>query len=555
MSFVSQVSATVLKTALALSTGASLIGFISSGVGAVETTVTEKLADSPSVMDFIPLSFHANIRNKTSTYDATAAVQKALDTGLRYHAPQGKYIIGDELAGLDKCKLVGDGMFLTEFVASATFPQKNMLSATGKSGIAIEGISFDMRNDVNVPILTDETKENIFYFFECSDIDIKNCYFDRALNHGIRFNASVVTESDSLYITNNIFANGSKGGVQVRRYGNNVHVEDNVLINTVNSVFGGAAFEKPIDISGTIGIWIKDNWVVQNNGDGGSIVVEYIDRQSEHVRISGNYYDGAADGSGIKVGASIDVIVEKNTVKNAGIAGIYIEGCYDFTVKDNRISDSAKNGIICTLDGDTPRVCERGLLYNNTIIDANKLGAALGAPPADGSSVDSYAIYVSTNSVNVNIIRNRFVESNGATIKTFNGIITTDQGAYEITHNDFSEMHTSCITIQNRWSLIGNYRNIADNIGARTRLSGTATLLAAGTNILVQPDILIEGVGEIEYSVVPLANIGTATKWWLQQAANQEFRIYTDVAPGADKTFRWTVDNSKTAFGTFGRTA
>jgi hypothetical protein len=56
-------------------------GFIQEGTGAVQRTVESKLQDVVSVLDFIPQSEHAAIKAGTSTYDATAAIQAALNSG------------------------------------------------------------------------------------------------------------------------------------------------------------------------------------------------------------------------------------------------------------------------------------------------------------------------------------------------------------------------------------------------------------------------------------------------------------------------------------------
>jgi len=54
-------------------------GFIQAGTGAQQRTVESKLQDVVSVLDFIPESQHAAIKAGTSTYDATADIQAAID--------------------------------------------------------------------------------------------------------------------------------------------------------------------------------------------------------------------------------------------------------------------------------------------------------------------------------------------------------------------------------------------------------------------------------------------------------------------------------------------
>lgn len=64
---------------LAASSGAGDVGFLPSGTGAEATTLETKNRESMSNLDFIPDAEKAAILAGTSTYDATVAVQKAID--------------------------------------------------------------------------------------------------------------------------------------------------------------------------------------------------------------------------------------------------------------------------------------------------------------------------------------------------------------------------------------------------------------------------------------------------------------------------------------------
>jgi hypothetical protein len=66
---------------LAASSGASLLGYLPAVTGAVETTVQSKLRESVSVLDFVPAAEHAAIKDGTTTYNATSAIQAAVDSG------------------------------------------------------------------------------------------------------------------------------------------------------------------------------------------------------------------------------------------------------------------------------------------------------------------------------------------------------------------------------------------------------------------------------------------------------------------------------------------
>lgn len=69
--------------------------FVQSGTDAVERTVTNKLQDTVSVLDFIPVEYQAAIRAGTSTYDCTSAytaLAAAVPDGTTVYWPPGTYI-------------------------------------------------------------------------------------------------------------------------------------------------------------------------------------------------------------------------------------------------------------------------------------------------------------------------------------------------------------------------------------------------------------------------------------------------------------------------------
>lgn len=84
-----------VDTALAGTTGASLVGYLSSFTGAVARTVGDWLDDRLSVMDFISFSERVKIRLRTSTADHAAAignaVAAAISSGRDLYLPAGDY--------------------------------------------------------------------------------------------------------------------------------------------------------------------------------------------------------------------------------------------------------------------------------------------------------------------------------------------------------------------------------------------------------------------------------------------------------------------------------
>lgn len=103
---------------LAASTGASLVGWIQSGVGAVVRLVEDKLRERVSALDFMTQAQIADVRARTALIDVTAAIQAAIDsrsTPLRVHLPTGRYkVTGTIYLRRNGVRLFGDGPAATE---------------------------------------------------------------------------------------------------------------------------------------------------------------------------------------------------------------------------------------------------------------------------------------------------------------------------------------------------------------------------------------------------------------------------------------------------------
>jgi len=87
----------------------------------IDRTLADKLSEMPSVLDFIPESEHAAIRNKISSYDCTLAFQRAIDKHGRVYVPDGGYIISSTLTLQDDYSgLIGDPKMPYIYHANAT---------------------------------------------------------------------------------------------------------------------------------------------------------------------------------------------------------------------------------------------------------------------------------------------------------------------------------------------------------------------------------------------------------------------------------------------------
>jgi hypothetical protein len=88
---------------LVTSAGASKIGFIQSGIGAVPRTVQEKLRETVSIKDFGAVG--------DGVTNDTAAIQAAINTGKRVFFPAGTYLCN--ITATNKIVIEGEGSTLT----------------------------------------------------------------------------------------------------------------------------------------------------------------------------------------------------------------------------------------------------------------------------------------------------------------------------------------------------------------------------------------------------------------------------------------------------------
>lgn len=103
------VFADYIKAFFSASGGSALIGFLQAGTGAVTRTVQARLRDTVSAFDFIPVAEHAAIIAGTSTYDATSAIQAAINTGKTVEFPAGDYQAVGLTMSTDRQRLVALG--------------------------------------------------------------------------------------------------------------------------------------------------------------------------------------------------------------------------------------------------------------------------------------------------------------------------------------------------------------------------------------------------------------------------------------------------------------
>jgi hypothetical protein len=535
------------------------------------------------------------------------AIQAAIDTQSVVYGLNETYQHNSDFTGKSNLIFHGEKGFTLQCAPS--YPQANQITfPDGVSNVKIHDVIFDMQNDINPPVLSSETLENSLNFSGCTSVSIYDCEFKKSLSRGIRLNGAVSSECQDIKIFRNRFIDGSKGGCQLRRYGKDVWMYKNYCFNSVDSSFGGSSAEKSLSMSGTINGWMLDNTIVQTNGDAGTIICEFIDRQLENLTVSGNKCQGCGDNS-IKVGPVIGLDFFDNHSNDAAAAGFYFEGVKDFKIHDNFSYDSQTNSIVIAEDGDTSRISERGEVYNNKLVRANLAEGNIGSSVAsawvtattvtsgqvvtssgnvymadsagttgatlpshgsgsisDGSVVwtfievagltpaqGSYHIFTRGGSKDIVFHNNQFIEDSTTLA---NGINSADINS-KIDGNDFSLIKDGMITIRN--SDASGVIVVKDNLSAKSTNKGTATITAPSTIVTVNPETIGESDNTVLLTIKTILN-GTVAYVYADQGANNQFVIRASdsshgtptVSADIDINWCWSAINAQ---GTFGKSS
>jgi parallel beta-helix repeat protein len=526
--------------------GAELVGFKQAGSGAVDRTARAKMRETVSIQDF------GQIGTADDTTVVQAAINSAAASGSKLIATSGNYTVGG-LTIPGPLVLEGNG---AKFIAKTAIGQNNMFTAVGIDGITITGCEFDMRNDVITGTRSNSFLENILCLTSCSNVLIEDNKFSKAIYHNIIFNASLASECRNVYIRNNTFLDGTSGAVLLARYGRNFHISGNKMDNVCNQSRSGIAFDKSISLSGVIGAWISNNYVQQDVAGGGTIIIEYTDRQSENVTIENNVIVGLADNS-IKLGASVDVRVVGNSCINSTAVGIYVEGCADVLIDGNYISGSNKNAVRVYEDdpSQTGRANKNITIVNNIFKNSNVGGYTLGAPGGAVGSDNSY--HIACRQTQYIYIRNNVFVDNST--PTASGIWMQGQ-QYYIEGNNFLQMKDGSITLYNAATTIGSAYNIEGNAGMQTTGAGTATIPIGSFSVAVAPDVVAESTNAKIFASLSGAMSGTAAYFQTDITGTGTFRIITRTSTHGAATataatnFAWSYSVTD-AIGLFGKTA
>lgn len=213
-------------------------GFIQAGTGAQQRTVESKLQDVVSVLDFIPESEHAAIKAGTSTYDATADIQAAINLscngGGSVYLPAGTYKCG-ALTATARLKMYGDGIFKS--IISSTVTGSNdaftitPLVGSGNTGYLFEDFGIEPvipgngRYGIRVTLVTLAYFSNsVFHRVYIGQFGSQGLYLDNTIANGDGFFTTTIRRC---WITN---------GILGTKVGDSINIEENTITGSANYV-------------------------------------------------------------------------------------------------------------------------------------------------------------------------------------------------------------------------------------------------------------------------------------------------------------------------------
>ena len=284
--------------------GSDLVGYIEDGTGAIAETVQDKLRKSPKT----PESFGAV--GDGSTNDA-AALQLWLNAGagqeIRLPKPASAYKVTSTLTVSDNTRIVGD---LGAKIVTAD-PTISILSATSKSGVQVEGISFQYTTVGSTGLV------GAIVFDTCT-----NC---KAINNNfvdVSWSGVFLTNSNGCEVRGNYFS-GTAGTHQDT---NDICVYNNASKNLVTGNFCYTANSHGVLHQGPTATTPQHNTITNNDivGKAGyGVVVYQVTAADTYTQVLGNKIrtiagsvNGGTTGSGIYIQSSGGTIVQANEVQN-----------------------------------------------------------------------------------------------------------------------------------------------------------------------------------------------------------------------------------------------
>ena len=450
---------------LASSAGASLIGFLQSGAGAVARTLQSKGRETVSVSDFMSESQRADVFSGTASLDVSDAAQKAINLaqamgrGVVVFPPGGTYYLNAQINLCDNLILWGYGAKLklgsawkglnkplfknfsgTEFTAPG--------SRLASQNIAFLGFEIDGQDaGVNGSTVADANMHGVILccggWTANTGVDglvVKDCHMYSFAGAGVMvWKSSNVSVSDNRFL--NFFANTSLSIGSCIDF----HEVQKAVIsdNQINHTALGLSWHGMVVLdwdAGSSDITITGNVITNmNGGDGISCEGNSTDNLARAV-ISGNVIKSCL-GQGVGVDRCVSAVVSDNIIESVGGPAILFTATEELVAVGNKITTTGLGGIM-SASGVTRANIADNIISGVTYYDANYRGegvsvADVGLGAANQINITGNIIKDTAGAGVYAVCRNPVVEANniynagtsaslGATLRA--GILCTDFG-------------------------------------------------------------------------------------------------------------------------------
>lgn len=350
-------------TALAASSGSSLVGTIAAGAGAVARTQQAKNRDIVSVFDYMTTAQIADVQNGTSSIDLRAviatAVLAAKGGSLRF--PNGRYLINTDGGSitLEYITILGDGVLDGSTLQGSSTGRGSVLSITGTTnqpflvqrGVTFSGIGFFYPNQVDSatptaypPTLdfdfTDGAVQfvyvdrcvvfNAYRFCRINNAggNVGHCWFTNNAIYGISTCFELTYNAEVLYFLNNDFTFGHWQAAT--ESGCRAYTRANGIILQCNKS-DGHKFDGNLCFGYQYGIKMSSGQIIQSRYSGNLfdnvLFPIYISSTGTflHGTIYGNTFDAFNSQDTTKIGTVVSVL--GTNVSAVNLSDNYFSSC------------------------------------------------------------------------------------------------------------------------------------------------------------------------------------------------------------------------------------
>lgn len=418
-----------LRTDMATSAGAGLIGFIQAGIAAILRTVQAKLRDTVSVMDFGAVG--------DGVVNDGAAINLALVTGKDVFFPSGMTfnIDGVTLIPVAGQRLFGGGRLVksttaTDITLVGAQDAPRFIKIESKSNIDIDGIEFQYTGLVTPRVygVTIEAGTN------CT---VRNCRFIGTETPCFIWKNSIGTVFEGNKTTGGVFGVATGGDAAGNTNGP-------VTNTTIRGNYLSGAISEGVDLNwDTQGCLVEGNFLIDNNMTAAEDDIDIGGGTCFDIIVSNNVIDsGGRSTTGVNI---------KLNTSNVKVVGNNIGGGLDASASIG-VRVQAYDGTLTVHDveviGNTISGFNKGVEVaygaNHVKVAFNNIGGLRAA--ANSNGIDVYGTSATNAAVvnNVEIFGNTI---NGGDLAGGSGVNVDDCTTFSISHNRIYGMGADGITL------------------------------------------------------------------------------------------------------------